>query len=226
MATTIANVSGNVCVCNYHSVEDKLYFSNNATFFIDLKNQPSYEDVEETTKRAVFEQKTNWGLGYNLGFSKNFVFSKNGPVKYNYNNDNIVADNNKYVASENPLILENQPIVYMDIDKLNHMDEIIPCSDRTRGGYNDNSSYKNEGTFAKINLNNESMSNFSKKAKDMFFSDTPLKSLDRLHIRLRHHDGRMIDLKNKEYTMVLEINTLRDKPNNHKTITVPDFYPL
>ena len=223
-----------ILTCDYSDIENKLYFqsADDKKFFFDFKNQPSYDNVNSGVKLTIFNQHINWGAGYHLGFSKNYIFSKISTAVIQYQKDNSVsaseqiAQNKIYIISENPLLIESDPVIYLDIDKLNQMDEIIPYSERTTSRYNDNSSYKNNGAFAKINMSNAAYAYNPSKIKDVFYSDTPIKSLDRLEIKVRHHDGRLVDFRNKEYSMVLEINCLRDKYDNGKRVNVPKFYPL
>ena len=215
--------------CIYSDVEDKLFLHTDANkkFFIDFRHKPNYDNVNYASQQEIFDQHTNWGIGYNMGFSKKFIFSSSGTFSYQNNGQYTIKSNAiHYVKSEHPILVSSSPIVYLDINKLNQMDEIVPYSGKTTSKYNDNSSYKNNGAFAKINLQNSDFASNPGKIKDIFYSDTPLKSLDRLELKVRHHDGRLVDFKNKEYTIILEINCLRDKQFNGKTINVPSFYPL
>jgi hypothetical protein len=215
--------------CNYSDVEDKLflYTNSNKKFFINFRHKPNYDNVNYAGQQEIFDQHTNWGIGYNMGFSKKFIFSSNGIFSYQNNGEiNEQLTGTHYVKSEHPILVSSDPMVYLDINKLNQLDEIVPYSGKTTSKYNNNSSYKNNGAFAKINLQNNDFASNPSKIKDIFYSDTPLKSLDRLELKVRYHDGRMVDFKNKEYSIVLEINCLRDKQFNGKTINVPSFYPL
>lgn len=215
--------------CVYSNVEDKLFLHTDADkkFFIDFRHKPNYDNVNYASQQEIFDQHTNWGIGYNMGFSKKFIFSSSGTFIYQ-NNAGITDQTSDihYVKSEHPILVSSDPIVYLDINKLNQLDEIVPYSGKTTSKYNNNSSYKNNGAFAKINLQNNDFASNPSKIKDIFYSDTPLKSLDRLELKVRYHDGRMVDFKNKEYSIVLEINCLRDKQFNGKTINVPSFFPL
>ena len=212
--------------CNYSNVEDKLFLYTDSEFFIDFRRKPNYDNVNYASQQEIFDQHTNWGIGYNMGFSKKFIFSSSGTFSYQNNGEIKQQTTTHYVKSEHPILVTSDPIVYLDINKLNQLDEIVPYSGKTTSKYNNNSSYKNNGAFAKINLQNSDFASNPSKIKDIFYSDTPLKSLDRLELKVRYHDGRLVDFKNKEYSIVLEINCLRDKQFNGKTINVPSFYPL
>tara|TARA_B100000900_G_C20593246_1_gene722376 strand:+ start:103 stop:1326 length:1224 start_codon:yes stop_codon:yes gene_type:complete len=217
--------------CSFSETEDKLYFIGLTNLIFDFNRMFNYTNVESSVQNEIIDQKTNWGLGYNMGFEKQLVFTKvpgaNNNIKYM--KDGVVQEitsNQHYITSESPVILQFDPVLYLDINRLNQIDEIVPYCEKTTSRYNNNSSYKNNGAFAKINMDsNGYVSNLS-NIKDIFYSDTPLKSLDRLEIKVRHHDGRMVDFVNKEFTIVLEINCLRDRHDNGKIINVPSFYQL
>jgi hypothetical protein len=87
------------------------------------------------------------------------------------------------------------------------MDEVAPYAYKSNASNNPKFGGKHNSAFAKIPLLPNSSSReiyFS----NLFFSDPPLERIQKFKIKLRHHDGRPVDLNNCNYNFSIEIKML------------------
>lgn len=128
-------------------------------------------DTTGTTKR------TEWGLGYYLGFERNAVTSPAAAAK------------GVFVASVNP---ENYLLIHID-----ELDGILQ-NDMYGTGVG-------RKAFAKVPLNGDSYQyNYYDKTLTLLEIRPPISKLETLHISLRFHDGTLVDLNGAEWSMSLE----------------------
>lgn len=172
----------------YDEVRQRLLFGNVTDPFTFIYNAPeSYLDEpcyacppasqsSQPNTISKWNQYTNWGLGYNLGFVKcQYVNCKPEPTNTSVASpvlgDQIVYYTNSISTSQgttwlpvgsggtgyvlippNPPSLNGENAMYMELDKYNYMDEMQPYSENTTGGkHNDYNGIVNSA-FAKIPL--------------------------------------------------------------------------
>lgn len=123
-------------------------------------------------------KKTEWGLGYYLGFAGGVVTTGANAVT------------GTYVANLNP---ENY--LLLDIEDLNGLSQ---CAMYNAGG-------AGHKTFAKIPLNGTSYTyNFYDKLVTVVEQRPQLTKLDRLRVAVRFHDGSLVNLNGCEWSFSIE----------------------
>lgn len=141
--------------------------------------------------------------------------------------DNTIVRN---VSAINNLDIQGEDAIYVEIDRYNNIDEIYPYSERTGHLYNNDLGHRVNGSFAKIPLstNNFRQANGVRNSMitNIFHSDPPIQRIDRLKLKFRYHDGRLVDFKNLPFSLTLELNMLKDEQTRGKTVRIPHLYNL
>ena len=195
-------------------IDDNIIYSNN-------KNNKCLNNV--------YEKQFNPGLGSILGFNdQKFVSSTRQLNQYSselyfyYNNNQNLRSAEGVIVPPNKLNLEFNQFVYLEIDKYNTSDEIIPfINDR----FNNNTGSVNS-FFAKIpiKLTTSDSINQSLSAKEDFidslsFYQPPIEKISKFKIKLRYHNGLLVDLDNYNISFSLEINQIRNEMKNYNVRT-------
>ena len=171
----------------YDEVRQRLLFGNSEDPFTFVYNAPESYDEEpcyapctqaqaQTTPSPSatirWNQYTNWGLGYNLGFVKclpsecdaNSAFNANQATasavtssqRVNYvltgNVWLTVAATGYVLVPPNPPSLNGHSDMYVEIDKYNYLDEMQPYSAHTSSSRNNDYNGVVNAAFAKIPL--------------------------------------------------------------------------
>jgi hypothetical protein len=173
----------------YDEVRQRLLFGNTSDPFEIIYNTPeSYESAPcyacpplstptgQPTANSKWNQYTNWGLAYNLGFVKcqngngcypsaptntSAATAVVGDQKVYYVNSSsasqgttwlpVGAGNTGYVLiPPNPPSLTGDTAMYMEIDKYNYQDEMQPYSEHTSNSRNNDYNGIVNAAFAKI----------------------------------------------------------------------------
>lgn len=127
------------------------------------------------------KKNTEWGLGYYMGFGLDVAYASVQGI--------LTAP---YAAQLNPI-----NYLMLDIEELNGIDE-----SGTSGG---------KASFCKIPVQVDSFQyNFldtSKLCMPKIQYMPELPTLDRLRVRLRYHDGQLVDFRGVEHSFTLELHT-------------------
>lgn len=167
---------------------------NTSTLKLSITSDQGRVIVIDTTSNNVRSPLvTGWGLGYNLGFTKNAVIS------------------GSTVTCQGVLSLDPYMYILLDIMDIGRIDE---CSINEPG---------NGGkVFAKIPIqcktpfgNIINHGNACLSSKSPF--KPPLASISSLSIKFRFHDGNLIDFNNVDHSFTLEFECI---PEGHKIQTV------
>ena len=149
--------------------------------------------------------------------ANNAIFKSNTIVR------NVSATNNLDIAGEDA--------IYIEVDRYNNIDEIYPYSERTGHLYNNDLGHRVNGSFAKLSLPGKK--DFSQHrgvrptlCTNLFHSDPPIQRIDRLKIKFRYHDGRLVDFKNLPISLTFEFNMLKDEQSRGKYVRIPHLYGL
>jgi hypothetical protein len=242
----------------YNEVGHAMEFGNSRDqfriAFADVSNIDLYSTTEkgwspETAKEPIFSRYVDWGLGSFLGFEK-----------LDYTADPIIANPHffhlgKYVSdttnatkwfdieggtgyrltAPNATNFHGDNTVYMEIDRLNSMDELIPYPDISRStGYSTRENRyattthiggRPNACFAKIPLTNSPHSQVF-DSKNGFLSNTthynpPIERIAKLKVRFRSHDGTPIDFRNSPVTFTLEFHCIRNEIRRDADVRTP-----
>lgn len=123
-------------------------------------------------------KKTEWGLGYYLGFP-----------------GGVVTSGTNSVTGTRVVNLNPENYLFLDIAELNGL---ASCALYAAGGVG-------RKTFAKIPLSGTSYQyNFYDKAVTYVEQRPQLTKLDKLHVSVRFHDGTPVDLNGSEWSFSIE----------------------
>ena len=176
----------------YDEVLQRLLFGNKMVAFTFIYNAPeSYDDAPcyapcisvqpqaQPSATIRWNQYTNWGLGYNLGFVKclpsecanvqdvinsnkmaavpvngnQSVYYVNSSTTTGYEWLTVASGGTGYVlVPPNPPSLNGASDMYMEIDKYNYLDEMQPYSSHTTSSRNNDYNGIVNSAFAKIPL--------------------------------------------------------------------------
>lgn len=228
----------------YNTVENRLYFGNTDDTFTILASNEILYDVN-CNQMNIFSRKSKWGLPYYLGFEKTIYsstpLSDGETITFNYlpSNSNYyswlgpkTSDNYKtpsYIIAPNQLDILGENCIYMEIDKLNNIDEIVPYTLSTGDIYynNDYNGLVN-GSFAKIPITTTPTNYFFDGSNyfntNVVYFTNPLEQISKLSFRFRYHDGRLVDFKNLSFNFSLEFYLLTNEIKRDMNVSMPSYY--
>jgi hypothetical protein len=188
-----------------------LYTQNNKPEFhfrFDLPNK--YNCIKDNYKTDVYAQHSNWGLGYILGFEKN---------KYTSYDVSHISHTHQQLNAPNPIDLEDNKCVYIELEKYNKCDEIKPF---LYYNYNNPSSGIVNSSFAKIPIylfqDNKHLVNDG-YFENVSYYQPPIDKIAKFKLKFRYHNGMLVDFHNYNVSLSLEINQLRNEMNNYDVRT-------
>lgn len=216
----------------YNKVTNKFVFSSNRPFTLIFDEYYSeYNNISNCNNSSIFNQHTNWGLGYYLGFDKKqYEATNNGSdIEFNYLEIKTPTNNTIFITSPKCINILGDNTIYMEIDKYNSYDELYPYNDNN-SSYNNKYGGKTHSAFAKIIVNNDFDTNYTFKnvlgyKTNLGFTsfDPPLERLSKFKFKFRFHDSRPVDFQNQPFNFSLEINYLTNEINKFYTIRKPEL---
>ena len=138
-----------------------------------------------------------------------------------------------YLESPHSVNTSKYDTMYIELDKHNYISEIQPYSDNTSSSFNNDLVFKNNSAFAKLSLVKNNVMQASIVADQLFHIlsftqneitnnshnyNPPIKSLNKLKFKFRHHDGTMAEFDMASPSLTLEIGCLLDEPLRNATI--------
>ncbi len=141
-----------------------------------------------------------------------------------------------YVESINNVDTAKYDTLYIELDKHNYINEIQPYSDNTSGSFNNNLVFKNNSAFAKVSLIKNNIITASMVAGQFFNKlayhsgeitsnshnyNPPIKTLNKLKFKFRHHDGLMAEFNKSSPSLTLEIGSLLEEYPSHIKVRHP-----
>jgi hypothetical protein len=208
----------------YLGFNKKLYNGN----ITDISNSDFYTK----SKGGLFVNDSNSTIWITPNGIKTIKISDTNDTQPNWNKISVTKYNTNVcsMSAENNLDIGGEDAMYIEIDRYNNIDEIYPYSERTGHLYNNDLGHRVNGSFAKIALPTNNFTQSSGTRNNMvlniFHSDPPIQRIDRLKIKFRYHDGRLVDFKNLPTSLTLELNMLKDEQTRGKRVRVPHLYNL
>lgn len=155
-------------------------FSKTFTVAIDAVTMRTTIGVTGTVSvdATAAAKKTEWGLGYYLGFA-----------------GGVVTTGTNAVTGTRVATLSPENYLLLDVEELNGLSQ---CAMYNAGG-------AGHKTFAKIPLNGTSYTyNFYDRLVTVVEQRPQLTKLDRLRVAVRFHDGSLVDLNGCEWSFSIE----------------------
>jgi hypothetical protein len=219
------NNATNITV-KYNDVNNKIYFGHNESFTIELNSSDlSYNKNCKDLNyhyNNIYKQHSKWGLGAILGFNKDTVSSKDesNKIKFQYESSNWLTNGTNIIEPLKAVDLDEYQNIYIEVDKLNKSDEIKPyIVDKIN---NTNSGIMNS-FFAKVpiikNDNNQSINTKDFCIEGVSYFQPPLENINKLKIKIRYHNGLLVDLQNYNISMTFEINQIRNEIKDYNVRT-------
>ena len=116
--------------------------------------------------------------------------------------------------------------IYMEIEKYNSIDELVPWPGNTAGMFNNDYSGKVNSAFAKIPIGLSNAFSLYGDSKNFYLMNAttfspPIDRIKRLRFTFRFHDGRRVEFKCVPFNFSLEINMLRDEQPRRMNVRIP-----
>ena len=215
--------SANGFKVKYNEVNRKMYIcSENGKFDLIFNDKTITYKNNCQNYVNVYDQYNNWGLGAILGFKKETISSEITSIKekfaYEISSNSWIADgSNNIVYSHTTIDLEENKQIFLELDKLNKSDEIKPfVTDKVN---NTNSGIVNS-FFSKAPIIcselNQSINNKECYIEGMGYYQPPLDKVGKLKIKLRYHNGMLLDLQNNNLILTFEFNQIRNEMKDYK----------
>ena len=226
----------------YDTVKFKFLFLSESRFSIDFESIIHTDKICENKNQfinpqRIADQYSHWGIGYNLGFITkdvidsclNTLIDSDLPNTFKIVNDfntssymnpeNVLPttiSNNLsscyFIYSDTTIDLNINNTIYMEIDKFNNADEIVPYQYRSNYLYCNDYNSKISSYFAKILLNTENTNNISIAGHNedyitfgSFVCDNSIDRLMKLKFKFRYHNGTLVDFQNKNFNFTLQL---------------------
>uniref|UniRef100_A0A6C0D5G0 DUF5901 domain-containing protein n=1 Tax=viral metagenome TaxID=1070528 RepID=A0A6C0D5G0_9ZZZZ len=199
---------------SYNPINRKFTFIYNQTngvvfnFRFDLPN--NYSCIKDNYKTDVYAQHSNWGLGYILGFEKKKYTS------YGYPHN---GHTHQQLDAPNPIDLEDNKCVYIELEKYNKCDEIKPF---LHYNYSNTNSGIVNSAFSKIPIylfqDNKHLVNDG-YFENVSYYQPPIDKIAKFKLKFRYHNGMLVDFHNFNVSLSLEINQIRNEMNNYDVRT-------
>jgi hypothetical protein len=206
----------------HNLINNKIYFTSTSDFSLNFNQNYTYNVCNNYNN--IHKQHSNWGLGYLLGFKEKKIYYSNQHTSISISNEFIYDETfispSNYIKTENMHNLDETNFIYLEIEKLNNSDELEPYLINNHTNENNG---KINSFFAKFPIiQSEYKQNLS--VKDFFiesysYFQPPLEKINKIKIKLRYHNGMLIDLQNNNISLTFEINQIRNELKDYKVRT-------
>lgn len=240
----------------FDSVAQKIFFGNTLDNFSLLFNKKetytplskcNQPNICESRQNTIWNQYTNWGLPYYLGFNKNtysgceiekpFIFdyriAGTGAGDSIWLSPDINSTSQKafYVEAPKVACLNGDCVMYMMVDKFNSMGEIVPYSESTTNVYNNDYNGTVNAAFEKIPINTavdyyQTFNSRNEDLQNLSHYDVPIETIRKLKFTFRFHDGRLVDFQECNFNFTMAFNCFHDEIARDYELRIPATYSL
>ena len=214
LALTIENLMNNKTIdiaatfkCDYNKVTKKMIFSCNLEFKLMFNINENYNDT--CNEYGIRQNTSKWGLPYLLGYERKEYESiqlSGDDIYFNYDGTAPIINSGEHyvdIRDVNPINISGENCFYMEVDKYNIIDEILPDSHKKNTLSVNNG--KINSAFAQIPLK-PSLYEQIFECKNNY--NPPIKDISKLKFKFRFHDGRLVDFKNINFSFMIQFNSL------------------
>ena len=223
----------------YDKVAMKFWFGNRTDGFILRFGERMPYTLSQCEQPNAWERYSQWGLGSFLGFEKQnysstassteLVAGWNEPASKWLQFSTTPASTTVYYAQA-PLVFKllGESTVYMELDRYNNIDELVPFSESTSSMYNNDYNGAVNSAFAKIPIKvvpyGESFDSTNEQIISGAHFEPPLERIQKLKFRFRNHVGTLVDFQDFPFSFTIEFNCLRNEIGKKYSTRVPNVY--
>lgn len=227
----------------YDEVSNSLYFGNTEDEFTFKFSVPMSYTLLQCEQPNVFERCTQWGLPWHLGFYQE-NYTSTGLLKSNGDKDIIfyykdygsseyiwlaagITTPSYYLKAPLSLKIKGDIAIYLEIEKLNYMDELVPYVTWT-SSFKDNYGGTVNSAFVKIPVT-ANAHNYMYDGTNFFINNSgfyipPIDKVSKLKFKFRYHDGRLVNFKDYPFTFSIELNQIRNDMDRNYSVKIPVIY--
>lgn len=239
VANSITGITYDKFVVLNDEVAMKYWFGNTSDGFSLLFNQRMDYTLQQCEQPNAWERYSQWGLGSFLGFEKQTYNSltSNTELTAGWTNPSSkwlsfstmpVSTNVYYVQAPLVYKLLGESTIYMEVEKYNHIDELVPFSQSTNSLYNNDFNGVVKSAFAKIPITILPYGQIFESTNGLIMSNThfdpPLERVQKLRFRFRNHVGALIDFQDFPFNFTIEFNCLRNEISKQYSVRIPAVY--
>jgi hypothetical protein len=216
----------NEFVIVYNNVSQKMWFGNKSSSFVLHNDDTSLDYQHRCVTKNVFPEYENWGLPFNLGFTKTTETSIQALERLRFYYGDVFENDKGYWITPNPDLSNStvyyitSPIktnllgpncFYMELDKQNYIDETSPyrlnnftkTTNITNGEVN--------SSFAVIYFDPKNLDYqwYNTHKQPMKTYHPPAERIRRFSFRFRYHNGMLVDFGNTEFSFTIQLTLLR-----------------
>lgn len=198
--------------------------------------------------KGIGTRYADWGLGANLGFNKETYVANHITEDPHFHHLGKHGDDTRWFAVESgggyvvtapyPANCRGDDVMYMEIDRLNSMDELISYPDTSiNTGYSVRNNQhatvshvagRSNSCFAKIPLTGLEM-NQTIDSKNINLSNVtqynpPIERIVKLKFRFRTHDGELVEFGNCPINFSLEFHCIRNEIRRENSVRKPSVW--
>lgn len=218
----------------YNSVSDKIWYGNISDGFEIINTTTDTSQIQNNTcnpfNKLTVPSFDNIGLLGYLGFTKcnieSIKASNPDETRFYYGFAKTPGDDGFWLSANPGLkgssayfieppfktVLEQPYSFYLDIQLLNCLDEIAPYNISTFTLHNSINNGIVNSAFAKISpqtYTDNNISNFfDYNAVPFKYFDPPAERIRKLFIKIRYHDGTLVDFSNLPFTFTLDFGLM------------------
>lgn len=209
-------------------------------FRLSFDQQMTYT-LSQCEQPTAWYRYSEWGLGSYLGFEKKAYDSTSSSKELVVGWTTPptvwlpfsaapapVSTTVHYVQAPMVYKLVGESTIYMEVDRYNHIDELVPFSQNTNATYNNDFNGVVNAAFAKIPVTILPYGQFFESQNGLIVSSThfdpPLERVQKLKFRFRNHVGALIDFQDFPFSFTIEFNCLRNEIGKQYAIRVPAVY--
>jgi hypothetical protein len=228
----------NEFVIVYNKISQKIWFGNKSNSFTLHNDDTSIHYQHLCITKNVLPEYENWGLPFNLGFTRKSETSIEGTEEVRFYYGNVINNDNgkwliknpdlknavcHYIESPIKINLQGANCFYIELDKQNYIDETSPY---TLNKFTQTTNITNgevNSSFAVIYFNNLSQDYqwYNNNTQPVKYYNPPAERIRKFKFRIRYHNGLLVDFGNTEFSFMIELNLLR--PQNKTGYYVSKF---
>ncbi len=216
----------------YDNVGQKVWFGNSVDeFTLQFGNKINYI-LKDCGDPVIWDRYTKWGLPSYIGYDKKSYVSTSdiSAIEFDYTSPPTVFVEPLFTGY--PVYFVKAPMtikilgdstIYIEVDKYNKYDELMPYPERTSNMYNNDYNGRVNSAFTKIPVytvpHGQSWSTWD--APNLSVFDPPLERIQKLKFKFRYHDGRLVDFQDFPFNLTITFYMFRNTFDRKMKVAVP-----